>query len=103
MARVGSVSERLGEVLTRCSESDTKDRVGGCMSGTDRDELQRLRVTDVVGCGLLEVSRPIQRWQYSQETEDRGSVSTGGSEVLMRDACAFGEVGCREAREVRES
>ena len=40
---LGSVSERLGEVLMRCSELDTEDRVGGCMSGTDRDELQRLR------------------------------------------------------------
>ena len=60
---LGSVSERLGEVLTRCSESDTEDRVrrGACRARTGMS-CKGSGVTNVVGCGLLEVSRPIQRW-----------------------------------------
>ena len=60
---LGSVSKRLGEVLTRCSESDTKDRVrrGACRARTGMS-CNGLGVTNVVGYGLLEVSRPIQRW-----------------------------------------
>ena len=61
---LGSVSERLGEVLTRCSESDTEDRVrrGACRARTGVS-CNGSGVTDVVAYGLLVVSRPIQRWQ----------------------------------------
>ena len=61
---LGSVSERLGEVLTRCSELDTEDRVGrgACWAQTGMS-CNGLGVTNVVGYGLLEVSRLIQRWQ----------------------------------------
>ena len=60
---LGSVSERLGEVLTRCSELDTEDRVrrGACRAQTGMS-CKGSGVTDVVGYGLLVVSRPIQRW-----------------------------------------
>ena len=60
---LGSVSERLGEVLTRCSESDIEDRVerGACRARTGMS-CNGSGVTDVVGYGLLVVSRPIQRW-----------------------------------------
>ena len=60
---LGSVSERLGEVLMRCSELDAEDRVrrGACRAQMGMS-CKGSGVTDVVGYGLLVVSRPIQRW-----------------------------------------
>ena len=60
---LGSVSERLDEVLMRCSELDTEDRVrrGACWAQTGMS-CKGSGVTDMVGYGLLVVSRLIQRW-----------------------------------------